>query len=172
MSASPVEPPMGRSSSIAEVTVRPFAEADFDYLVRRWHETNLASYPYCAEHQRHALDDAFAFFRGRVLVQCEVWIAEASGELLGLIALRAPWIDQFAVFPEHQRRGVGTALLSKARELSPRELRLYTFRRNERARGLEVQTPPCLTQNEQPQARAGISRGSPSQSSSKAMLPQ
>jgi GNAT superfamily N-acetyltransferase len=125
---------MGRSSSIAEVTVRPFAEADFDYLVRRWHETNLASYPYCAEHQRHALDDAFAFFRGRVLVQCEVWIAEASGELLGLIALRAPWIDQFAVFPEHQRRGVGTALLSKARELSPRELRLYTFRRNERAR--------------------------------------
>src|SRR5215471_3550560 len=105
MSALPVE-----SRPLARTSLRQFAEADFDLLVRRWHETNLASYPYCAEHQRHSLDDAFAFFRGKVLVQCEVWVADASGELLGLIALRAPWIDQFAVFPEHQRRGVGTAL--------------------------------------------------------------
>src|SRR5712671_3269441 len=40
------------------------------------------------------------------------------------------------------------------------------------ALGFEVQTPPCLTQNVQPHARAGISGGSPSHSSSKAMLPQ
>jgi GNAT superfamily N-acetyltransferase len=134
MSALPAEPRMGRASAIAEVSLRRFAEADFDLLVRRWHETTLASYPYCSEHQRHSLEDACAFFSGRVLVQCEVWVAEASCQLLGLIAVRAPWIDQFAVFPEHQRRGVGTTLLSKARELSPRELRLYTFRRNDRAR--------------------------------------
>ncbi len=38
--------------------------------------------------------------------------------------------------------------------------------------GFDVQTPPCLTQNEQPHARAGISAVSPSHSSSKAMLPQ
>ena len=134
MSALPVEACMGKASAIAEVCVRRFVEADLDFLVRRWHETNLASYPYCAEHQRHSLDDAFAFFRSRVLVQCEVWVAEAPGELLGLIALRTPWIDQFAVFPGHQRRGVGTALLRKAQERSPQELRLYTFRRNEQAR--------------------------------------
>jgi ribosomal protein S18 acetylase RimI-like enzyme len=30
--------------------------------------------------------------------------------------------------------GVGTALLLQARELSPRELRLFTFQRNEAAR--------------------------------------
>lgn len=30
--------------------------------------------------------------------------------------------------------GVGTALLAKARQLSPRELRLYTFQRNNAAR--------------------------------------
>ena len=134
MSALPVEPSVRKASALAGTSVRWFADADFDFLVRRWHETNLASYPYCAEHQRHSLDEAFAFFRGKVLVQCEVWVAEAPGELLGLIALRAPWIDQFAVFPEHQRRGVGTTLLRKAKERSPRELRLYTFRRNERAR--------------------------------------
>src|SRR5258706_4965139 len=39
-------------------------------------------------------------------------------------------------------------------------------------RGFEVQTPPCLVQNEQPQARAWISTGSGSQVSAKEMLPQ
>src|SRR5919108_1484535 len=39
-------------------------------------------------------------------------------------------------------------------------------------RGLEVQTPPCLTQNVQPQARAGISAGSGSQVSENEMFPQ
>ena len=38
--------------------------------------------------------------------------------------------------------------------------------------GFDVQTPPCLTQNEQSHARAGISTGSPSHSSSNAILPQ
>jgi GNAT superfamily N-acetyltransferase len=133
MSASALDPPC-RTSEISDVIVRRFAEADFDELVRRWHETNLASYPYCAEHQRHSLSDAIAVFRGRILVQCEIWVAESLGSLLGLIALRQPWIDQFAVFPERHRQGVGIALLGKARERSPRELRLYTFQRNEPAR--------------------------------------
>src|SRR5882762_2207823 len=39
-------------------------------------------------------------------------------------------------------------------------------------RGLEVHTPPCLVQNEQVQARAGISTGSGSQVREKEMLPQ
>jgi hypothetical protein len=38
--------------------------------------------------------------------------------------------------------------------------------------GLDVQTPPCLTQKEQLQARAGISEGSGSQASSNVMLAQ
>ena len=39
-------------------------------------------------------------------------------------------------------------------------------------RGFDVQTPPCLTQNVQPHARAGIVGVSSAQSSSNAMLPQ
>ena len=38
--------------------------------------------------------------------------------------------------------------------------------------GHEVQTPPCFTQNVQPQARAGIADGSGFHVSSKEMLPQ
>ena len=38
--------------------------------------------------------------------------------------------------------------------------------------GHEVQTPPCFVQNEQVQARAGISEGSGSHLSTNEMLPQ
>jgi putative acetyltransferase len=118
----------------ATISVRSYADRDFDYLVARWHETNLVSYHYVEEHRRHTLEDAREFFRNRLLSSCAVWVAEQSGNLLGLIALEVPWIRHFAVFPEHQRRGVGTALLRKARECSPVELRLFTFQRNDKAR--------------------------------------
>jgi ribosomal protein S18 acetylase RimI-like enzyme len=120
--------------SFSPVLVRRYAERDFDDLVARWHETNLVSYRYVAEHQRHTLDDARGFFRDKVLTSCAVWVAEQSDRLLGMIAVEAPWIRQFAVFPESQRRGVGGALLARARELSPRELRLFTFQSNRTAR--------------------------------------
>ena len=114
--------------------VRPYVDCDFDDLVGQWHDTNLASYRYVEEHQRHTLDDARCFFRNHVLPVCQVWVADDSGRLLGLLALEVPWIRQLAVFPQFQRRGVGAALLRKAQECSPVELRLYTFQRNERAR--------------------------------------
>jgi GNAT superfamily N-acetyltransferase len=114
--------------------VRAYVDADFDEIVARWHETNRASYPYVAEHQRHTLDDARRFFREHVLPACRVLVAERAGRRCGLLALEAPWIRQLAVFPEAQRSGVGGALLAAARALSPTELRLFTFRRNVPAR--------------------------------------
>jgi ribosomal protein S18 acetylase RimI-like enzyme len=114
--------------------VRPYADVDFDQLVSSWHETNRDSYPYVETHQKHALDEAKAFFRSHVLANCEVWVAVDSSTLLGLLALQIPWIRQFAVFPAYQRRGVGEALLGKARERSPGGLQLFTFQRNQPAR--------------------------------------
>lgn len=114
--------------------VRPYGAGDFDVLVRRWHETNRVSYPYVEEHQKHTLEDATRFFRHQVIARCEVWVAVDAGACLGVLALQVPWIRQFAVFPEFRRRGVGAALLRKAQERSPAQLRLLTFRRNWAAR--------------------------------------
>lgn len=119
---------------IAATVVRPYVERDFDELVGHWHETNRASYTYVKEHQKHTLADARRFFREQIVPCCEVWVAEDSGVMSGLLALHAPWIRQLAVFPQFQRRGLGTALLRKAQERSPTELRLFTFQRNHRAR--------------------------------------
>jgi putative acetyltransferase len=117
-----------------EVAIRAFAERDFDDLVTRWHETNLVSYRYNEVQQRHTLAEARDFFKNKVLPACQVLVAARAAQLAGMLALQAPWIRHLAVFPEHQRMGVGTALLLQARELSPRELRLFTFQRNEAAR--------------------------------------
>jgi putative acetyltransferase len=125
---------MSSGGTTAAPTIRAYKDRDCDELVRRWHETNLVSYRYVAEHQKHSLDDASAFFRTKLIPACRIWVADRAGALLGLIALEVPWIRQFAVFPEFQRRGVGSALLAKARECSPLELRLYTFHRNDAAR--------------------------------------
>ena len=117
------------------VTVRDFAESDFDALVPLWHETNLLSYPYVRVHQEHTLADARHFFRSNVLAECRVWVAESSPpRYLGLLALSGVWIRQLAVFPPFQRQGVGSSLLQKAREHSPGRLRLHTFQRNAAAR--------------------------------------
>lgn len=35
--------------------VRAYVDADFDEIAARWHETNLASFFYVAEHPRHTL---------------------------------------------------------------------------------------------------------------------
>ena len=114
--------------------IRAYVDDDFDDVVARWHETNLVSYRYNAEQQKHTLADARRFFRDEVLPACEVWVAKQSDQRLGLLCLEAPWIRHFAIFPPHQRRGIGTTLLQKAREQSPGELRLFTFQRNEAAR--------------------------------------
>jgi ribosomal protein S18 acetylase RimI-like enzyme len=115
-------------------TIRAYADGDFDVLVEQWHETNLVSYRYVAEQQKHTLADARLFFRSHVVPTCELWVATRSEHLLGIVALEAPWIRHLAVFPEYQRQGVGTALLRKALASSPAELRLYTFQRNVAAR--------------------------------------
>lgn len=80
----------------------------------------------------HPPSEDRAYYRTQVFVQCEVWGA-VDGELIGFVAFRDGWIDQFYVLPAWQRRGAGEALLEIAKAASP-ELHLWTFQRNAPAR--------------------------------------
>ena len=73
------------------------------------------------------------FFRERVFKTCELWGAFDDTGLTGLIAFREDWIDQLYVLPDVQRRGVGSALLQRAKDTFAR-LHLWTFQRNQPAR--------------------------------------
>jgi len=82
----------------------------------------------------HTPDEVLAFFRDRVLQQCEVWVgALGNGTVVGFCAWREGWIDHLYIAPEHQRRGLGSRLLGHAMRGLP-SCRLWTFQCNAPAR--------------------------------------
>jgi len=116
------------------IHIRPFEESDFDEVVALWHHTNIVSYPYVEEHQRHTLYDAREYFRDHVLADCSVVVAVADEGPVGLIAIDGALVAQLCVAPHLQRMGIGTLLLDHAKQCSPEGLFLYTFQRNAPAR--------------------------------------
>ena len=62
------------------------------------------------------------------------WLARQGGRVVGYILIDGEHLDHLCVHPEAQGRGVGSALLHKARSLSPRRIALVTFQRNVSAR--------------------------------------
>ncbi|HLU35872.1 MAG TPA: GNAT family N-acetyltransferase [Thermomicrobiales bacterium] len=82
----------------------------------------------------HTEDETFDWVRDVVIPQQTVWVAASEDGIDGYIAMTADELNDLYVRPGAQGKGVGTALLDKARELSAGTLRLWTFQRNSRAR--------------------------------------
>jgi GNAT superfamily N-acetyltransferase len=82
----------------------------------------------------HTADEDRAWMRDVVFKHCNVWVAELDGRLAGFLALERDLLEHLYVHPDLQRMGVGTALLAKARELSPKGFRLWVFQQNAQAR--------------------------------------
>jgi GNAT superfamily N-acetyltransferase len=86
-------------------------------------------------------DEAAVPIAARIREHEEVWVAEEDGRLLGFLGIEhstnlgAPVLEKLYVEPGDQNRGVGSALLDKAKELRPDELCLWVFQKNP-ARGL------------------------------------
>jgi GNAT superfamily N-acetyltransferase len=81
-------------------------------------------------------DEAAVPIAARIREHEEVWVAEEDGRLLGFLAIEystnlgAPVLEKLYVDPAEQNRGVGSALLDKAKELRPAELYLWVFQKN------------------------------------------
>ncbi|MCX4537064.1 GNAT family N-acetyltransferase [Streptomyces sp. NBC_01669] len=83
----------------------------------------------------HSDEDTLAWMTHVVLPEAEVWVAEAvSGEVLGFASLDGTELEHLYLRPDVRRRGIGSLLLAKAREISPAELTLHVFQRNTEAR--------------------------------------
>jgi GNAT superfamily N-acetyltransferase len=81
-------------------------------------------------------EEAAAPIAARIREHDEVWVAVEDGRLLGFLGIEqstnlgAPVLEKIYVEPADQNRGVGSALLDKAKELRPDELYLWVFQKN------------------------------------------
>lgn len=116
--------------------VRPLRDHEVYEVAGIWHDARKETHTSIgiqAERGITAADSA-RIFREVIAPDSAIWVAEQGDVLLGFVAIRGSYIDRMYVRPAAQRGGVGTALLAKARELSPSGLELHTHQGNRRAR--------------------------------------
>jgi GNAT superfamily N-acetyltransferase len=119
------------------VELRPAREEEIEPLTRLYIRARNEM-----EYLPPVPDDAAAPIADRIREHEEVWVAEEDGRLLGFLGIEhstnlgAPVLERIYVEPAAQNRGVGRALLEKAKELRPDELYLWVFQKNEGARRL------------------------------------
>jgi ribosomal protein S18 acetylase RimI-like enzyme len=82
----------------------------------------------------HPLSEQRRYFLTEVLPRNRVCLAVQANALVGFVAASAESVAQLYVHVGHQRRGVGTQLLTWAKERSNATLWLYTYARNLGAR--------------------------------------
>ena len=82
----------------------------------------------------HDDDDVRTWVRTVMLCHGETWVARENGRILGFVRIDGEDLSHLFLLPGHYRRGIGSALLAKAKALSPARLRLFIFQVNQRAR--------------------------------------
>jgi 5-formyltetrahydrofolate cyclo-ligase len=113
------------------VTLSRALNEDADEIATLYLASRADALPYLR--RVHEADDVRRWMR-RSLESCpEAWVAREDSRIVGFLALYGDELDQLYLLPGHYRRGIGSRLLAKAKELSPQGLRLFVFQRNERA---------------------------------------
>jgi ribosomal protein S18 acetylase RimI-like enzyme len=113
--------------------IRP-AQAEDVAGIATVHRLSLrAAMPYLPE--LHTPEEDRAWVAETVLPNQEVWVAEADGRVVGVASLdQHDMLTQLYIDPGYQGRGIGSALLARAKDARPGGFSLYAFQRNTRAR--------------------------------------
>ena len=104
---------------------RPAHAADAPAITRVFQAARRTALPYLPV--LHSSAEDHAFFAGLVAAG-GVTVAEVDGAVAAFLAL-AERVDHLYVHPDHQRQGLGSALLRSAQSARPR-LELWVFQRN------------------------------------------
>ncbi|MFD0413650.1 GNAT family N-acetyltransferase [Streptomyces sp. NPDC127108] len=134
------------STSAATVTLRPATEADALAVADVYLRSYDAALP--TVRRAHSDDEVRDFFRYVVVGRGGTWVAQAAGEIVGMMVIEAPGphqasasaepsppaeLSQLYLAPEWRGRGIGDRFVALAKEQAPTGLTLHTFQVNEPA---------------------------------------
>jgi GNAT superfamily N-acetyltransferase len=114
--------------------IRDYRPEDFDAVTILWRVSREKSLPEFQNAQGHFFYEDQGYFHDHILKDDQVWVVELNARPVAFIAMREDFIDHLYVHPDHQKRGIGKALLHHARQLSLQHLWLYTLQINTNAR--------------------------------------
>jgi ribosomal protein S18 acetylase RimI-like enzyme len=117
---TPVEP--------APVEIRRATEADADAVADVWLASFHTALP--TVQLAHTDDEVRGWIRSSLVPDGETWVAEAGGEVVGLMSLGADELDQLYLRPDWRGRGLGDRFIALAKERRPDGLSLYAFQVN------------------------------------------
>jgi len=117
-----------------KIVVREYRPEDFDAVTILWRIAREKSIPEFERTKGHFFYEDQDYFRDHILKENEIWVVELDGHPVAFMAMNRDFIDHLYVHPDHQKRGIGKALLDHARQISPDHLWLYTLQVNRNAR--------------------------------------
>jgi GNAT superfamily N-acetyltransferase len=110
-----------------DIVVRRARDDESDAVAALFRLSKQTAMPYLTN--LHTPDEDVVYF-GALIQFGELWVAEAGGVLVGFCVFNMGEVDHLFVHPAHQRTGIGSALLRKAKDAFDK-LELWTFQRNE-----------------------------------------
>ncbi len=127
--------------ALPPTAIRPARGADATAVADLWLRSRRSSQP-AIPAPIHTDDEVRAWFATIVLPAGQTWVAERLAPpgvadpppILALLVLDDAWIDQLYVEPRWFGRGVGSALVGRAKLERPGGLDLWTFQANRGAR--------------------------------------
>jgi putative acetyltransferase len=115
------------------VSLRPYDAKDEDAAIALWLRSWQAAYPELDFAAR--LDWWRERWRNELTKSADIVVAETGGQMIGFVTVdpQACYLDQIVVAPEHWASGIGSALITVAKQLSPSALELHVNTDNARA---------------------------------------
>src|SRR5580698_85381 len=107
------------------VKIKRATEDDTTQIVDIFQQARESALPYLPI--LHTNEEDLAYF-GAAVEKTTVYVMKDEDRLVAFCAFRTDWVDHLYVLPVYARRGIGCALVEKAKAAHPR-LQLWVFQR-------------------------------------------
>ncbi len=106
--------------------IRPYVDEDLAELLDLWYRASLIAHAFLSD---EFLETERSDIADRWLPVAETTVYEVDGHIVGFLSMIGNEVGGIFVDPDHQRRGIGRALLDRVRQSHP-YLELTVFEAN------------------------------------------